>query len=406
MQARLTAYPPDQAAISCPLDPGGTLRIGRGRRRRLAARPPFDFPRARRTALRATARWRLRDLDSKNGSFVDGIRVDDSRAGRASLVAPGRRLLRVRPARATRSRRRRRPASAQRARPRHCAAPRDWMALQRLDDLLDASLRGVVELAQCERGFVLLAAGRALRDPRQPGAGSGATASPTRFPAASARSGARCERAQAAWWSTTSALDPWLGVARIGGRRRPQRAGLPAAARWRARARRDLRRPHAPGPARSPRWTSNCWKPSPKPPRCGSRRAATATCSPAAQRRTAMGCDRRRAWATRRESGTDDRTATPPRPGRSAMPTCRPARVLGERYPHRIAPRRRRHGRGLSRHRPGPRRAGRAEAAAPGTGAPRRMPSSASARNCCSRARCRIRTSCASTTSPSTTTAG
>ena len=98
--------------------------------------------------------WQLRDLDSKNGSFVAGRRIASDvlqsgcwlRFGEVycefapmspEQAAHGESLFRVR--RAT--------AAAHTAR---------IDGMQHLDEVLDGSLRGVIELAQCERGFVLL----------------------------------------------------------------------------------------------------------------------------------------------------------------------------------------------------------------------------------------------------------
>ena len=88
MQARLTAYPPDQAAITRPLDAGGTLRIGRA----VDGGLRLDHPSISRAHAELTFRdgaWRLRDLDSKNGSFVDGIRVREAVLAQACWLRLG-----------------------------------------------------------------------------------------------------------------------------------------------------------------------------------------------------------------------------------------------------------------------------------------------------------------------------
>lgn len=76
MQARLIAYPPDAAAISRWLQPGERLRIGRD--------PGCDLvidhssvSRQHAELYRGGDRWHVRDLGSKNGSFVDGIAISD-----------------------------------------------------------------------------------------------------------------------------------------------------------------------------------------------------------------------------------------------------------------------------------------------------------------------------------------
>jgi len=156
MQARLTAYPPDQAAITCTLDAGGTLRIGRG----VDCGLRLDHPSISRAHAELALRdgtWRLRDLGSKNGSFVDGIQVRDAVLAQPCWLRLGDLYCEFAPlsadqaaAEASGLRQRRAQVTARTAR---------IDGLQHLEDLLDASLRGVVELAQCERGFVLLAQG-------------------------------------------------------------------------------------------------------------------------------------------------------------------------------------------------------------------------------------------------------
>src|SRR5690348_14057201 len=81
MQARLIAYPPDQAAMARTLAPGVPLTIGRAPDAALR----IDHPSVSRqhAELRFGSHWQLRDLDSKNGSFVDGIRVQE-----ATLLRP------------------------------------------------------------------------------------------------------------------------------------------------------------------------------------------------------------------------------------------------------------------------------------------------------------------------------
>ena len=156
MQARLTAYPPNQAAITCPLDARGTLRIGRGVDCGLSLEHP-SISRAHAEIAFSDGAWRLRDLGSKNGSFVDGIQVREAALAQACWLRLGDLYCEFTPlsaaeaaAEASGLRRRRAQVTAGTAR---------LDGLQHLGDLLDASLRGVVELAQCERGFVLLAQG-------------------------------------------------------------------------------------------------------------------------------------------------------------------------------------------------------------------------------------------------------
>lgn len=157
MHARLIAYPPDQAAITRPLEAGGSLRIGRAGDIGML----IDHPSISRAHAELQARgdgWTLRDLDSKNGSFVEGSRVAEATLDRPCWLRLGDVYCEFAPlseaevaAGESGLRARRAVATAHTAR---------IDGLQRLEDLLDASLRGVLELAQCERGFVLLAEGR------------------------------------------------------------------------------------------------------------------------------------------------------------------------------------------------------------------------------------------------------
>jgi len=76
MQARLIAYPPDAAAVSRWLQPGERLRVGRDPDCDLVIDHP-SVSRRHAELYRDGGRWHLRDLGSKNGSFVDGIAVSD-----------------------------------------------------------------------------------------------------------------------------------------------------------------------------------------------------------------------------------------------------------------------------------------------------------------------------------------
>lgn len=153
MQARLIAYPPDQAAVIRTIPPDGVLRIGRGRDNEL----DLDHPSISRLHARISGsegEWRLRDEGSKNGSFVDGIQVREVGLPDACWLRLGdvyceftlfqEALLDA-------------EVTAQRARRAAATAHTQRIGkLTDLGDLLDASLRAVVDLAQCQRGFALL----------------------------------------------------------------------------------------------------------------------------------------------------------------------------------------------------------------------------------------------------------
>ena len=88
MQARLIAYPPDQAAIGRPLAPGSVLRVGRGGDCGMAIEHP-SISRAHAELLGLDGGWRLRDLGSKNGSFVDGARIEEAVLGQPCWLRRG-----------------------------------------------------------------------------------------------------------------------------------------------------------------------------------------------------------------------------------------------------------------------------------------------------------------------------
>lgn len=157
MQARLIAYPPDAAAVTRWVEPGEGLRIGRSPDCGLT----LDHPSISRSHAElkhdADAGWRLRDLDSKNGSFVDGVAVHDvglTQSGwlrfgdvqcELGLFAPAQ-------ADAIRGRERERRALS-------AAMTQQIAGRADRDTLPDDILRGVLQLSGCSRGFVLLAEG-------------------------------------------------------------------------------------------------------------------------------------------------------------------------------------------------------------------------------------------------------
>ncbi|MDB6163075.1 MAG: hypothetical protein JWL98_507 [Xanthomonadaceae bacterium] len=160
MQARLTAYPPDSAAVVRLLGPGAALRVGRAGDCALHLDHP-SVSRAHAALENDQDTWRLRDLGSKNGSFVDGTAIVETVLDHACWLRFGDVFCEFMPlsdvavtAEQADRRARRAAATAHTAR---------IDGVQRLDDLLDASLRGVLDLAQCERGFFLMGDPTAFR---------------------------------------------------------------------------------------------------------------------------------------------------------------------------------------------------------------------------------------------------
>lgn len=160
MQARLTAYPHDSAALAMTIGPGDALRIGRAGDSTLRI-DHASISRAHAELVVGDTTCVLRDLGSKNGTFVDGTATVQSTLDHACWLRFGDVFCEFAPltdadvaATASGQRARRAAATAHTAR---------LDGLQRMDDLLDASLRGVLDLSQCERGFVLLDSAEGMR---------------------------------------------------------------------------------------------------------------------------------------------------------------------------------------------------------------------------------------------------
>ena len=162
MQARLTAYPPDAAAVSRWLQPHQRLHIGReasgeaGEPSLLVPHPSVS--RAHAEIYQRDGRWWLRDLGSKNGTFVDGIAVKDH-------PLPAQCWLRLGDCYCDFEQMDERQAQALRSRQNDRRALSQAMTL-RMSQQGDAAslpaqvLRGTLELSGCTRGFMLLADAR------------------------------------------------------------------------------------------------------------------------------------------------------------------------------------------------------------------------------------------------------
>lgn len=161
MLARLTAFVPDSAAVTRTLEAGGRLRIGRADDCDLVLAHP-SISRVHAELRDSGEAWLLADLGSKNGSFVDGAPVDSTqlqgvcwlRFGdiHCEFAMPDRAAL---DADAARWQERQRAATAYTVRLDTLAgaAPTGSSPVR---SLLDASLGAMVELAGCERGFLLV----------------------------------------------------------------------------------------------------------------------------------------------------------------------------------------------------------------------------------------------------------
>jgi hypothetical protein len=159
MLARLIAYPPESAAVVRHLGGGEALRIGRAEDCGLR----LEHPSISRNHAELSAHdrgWRLRDLGSKNGSFLDGSAVADSPIAGECWLRFGDVYCEFAPLSDAQA-----AAEAQGRVGRGGAVTARTARIQRLTglhDLIDDSLRAVLELAQCERGFVLLDQGDGL----------------------------------------------------------------------------------------------------------------------------------------------------------------------------------------------------------------------------------------------------
>jgi hypothetical protein len=153
MQARLTAYPPDNAAVVRIIGTDAALQVGRAGECALRLQHP-SVSRIHALIRNEGAAWHLRDLDSKNGSFVDGAPVTSAVLEHDCWLRFGDVFCEFSPMSNAQADASRVDAQARRAAATAHTARIDGVQL--LDDLLDASLRGVLDLTQCDRGFVLL----------------------------------------------------------------------------------------------------------------------------------------------------------------------------------------------------------------------------------------------------------
>lgn len=153
MPARLTAYLPNAAAW-CLLREHSRIRIGRDPQSEFQV----DHPSVSRCHAELTwqhSHWRLRDLDSKNGSFVEGVRVQSADFGDQAWFRVGDVACEF----STLSEDAADHAELRLAVKRASSAVMlEGIAKQTaLPDILQETVRAIVELAGCERGFLLFA---------------------------------------------------------------------------------------------------------------------------------------------------------------------------------------------------------------------------------------------------------
>jgi hypothetical protein len=153
MPARLTAYLPDNAAAPCLLRTQDRVRIGRGRDCDFRLEHPSISRRHAELSLE-NGQWRLADLGSKNGCFLDGVRTEFAILDRATWLRFGDIHCEFAPLSDEAADNAERRIAVKRS---HSTILAEQLAKQTsLPDLLAETLRATVELAECERGFLLL----------------------------------------------------------------------------------------------------------------------------------------------------------------------------------------------------------------------------------------------------------
>lgn len=152
MTARLTAFLPDRPAAVRWLTGEHGLRIGRGPECELQLEHA-SVSRLHAELVRDGGDWRLRDLASKNGSFIDGRPAQESGLGTHAWLRFGDVHCEFTALDADAGER-----AAQRFSQRQARSHTLGEALQQqtgFPDLLRDTLRAIVELAECDRGFLL-----------------------------------------------------------------------------------------------------------------------------------------------------------------------------------------------------------------------------------------------------------
>jgi hypothetical protein len=153
MPARLTAYLPDNAAAPCLLRSQQRLRIGRGKDCDFRLDHPSISRRHAELSLEH-GKWRLADVGSKNGCFLDGVRTEWAVLDRPAWLRFGDIQCEFAPLSDEAADNVEKRISVKRSNSLLLA---ERLAQQTsLPDLLSETLRATVELADCERGFLLL----------------------------------------------------------------------------------------------------------------------------------------------------------------------------------------------------------------------------------------------------------
>lgn len=160
MPARLIAYLPDDAATTRIVADGAALRIGREEDNDFRLPHP-SVSRHHAELVPDGSAWRVRDLGSKNGTFADGERIRELPLVRTTWLRFGDVYCEFEPISPAQA-----DAAHQQTEQRRAlsqAMTRRLGNRPRADDVLEDIVRGVLELAGCVRGFLLVARGDGLR---------------------------------------------------------------------------------------------------------------------------------------------------------------------------------------------------------------------------------------------------
>ena len=157
MPAKLSIHVPTQAVAIHVLDDGADLTLGRAPENDCVLAHDSVSRRHARIVNTGDGRWRIEDLGSKNGVRVDGNRVNDAELAPSQWLAIGDVFCEFERVDAgavehIRERAQHRRQSSQL-----------WInriaTTDSVDTLVDTLLRGIVEIAECRRGFLLVADG-------------------------------------------------------------------------------------------------------------------------------------------------------------------------------------------------------------------------------------------------------
>lgn len=157
MPAKLVIHLPDRPASLHVLHEERAVRLGRSPSAELVVQHTSISRMHVEVAYSEDGTWRVVDLDSKNGLRVEGHRVPEARLRQACWFAIGDVFCEFEPIDTEQA-----LALQQRSQQRRSSAV-TWTqrveTSRNLADLLQSILAGIVELADCRRGYVLLGGG-------------------------------------------------------------------------------------------------------------------------------------------------------------------------------------------------------------------------------------------------------